>query len=506
MKNKKLWTILLLAVLILQVIAEVITAWLLIRLNVLPTIYVLVVILVLVFMAVLSGALMFVRGKKPVGAGRRIFACVLALLLVVGCGVICKVAGDAYKVVDAVTNKVTTTTRNVYVFVRADDPAQTLSDARDYTFGYVAQYDTKHTQQAISQIEETVGGAVQLNAYEQSARMADALFAGETDALIMNGASVALLIEDENYADFTEKVRILETMSFAQLEESEQTEPVEETTSPVDQNVTNSPFIVYISGTDTRSSIFTVNRSDVNILVVVNPVTKQILLLNTPRDYYVANPEGDGAMDKLTHCGLYGPECSVEVLEELYGIQIAYYGQINFTGFETLVDAVGGITVYSDQSFKAQDTYITVGNNTLNGKQALDFARERYRVSGGDTGRGKNQMKVVKAVIEKMTTGTTVISNYSAILQSLEGMFTTSMGMDDISMLVKMQLSDMASWNIQSFTVTGVGGSERTYSMPGVYAYVMYEDETVTAYASELVNRVLAGEILTEEDMNVPKE
>ena len=196
----------------------------------------------------------------------------------------------------------------------------------------------------------------------------------------------------------------------------------------------------------------------------------------------------------------------MKVLGDLYGVDVDFYGQINFTGFETLVDAVGGITVYSDQSFKAGNTYISAGNNELNGSQALDFARERYRVSGGDRGRGNNQMKVVKAVIEKMTSGTTIISNYSAILASLEGMFRTSMEMEDISMIVKMQLEDMAKWNIQTFAVNGVGGSEKTYSMPGSYAYVMYEDKNITGYASELIQKVYTGEILTEEDMVMPQK
>ena len=114
-------------------------------------------------------------------------------------------------------------------------------------------------------------------------------------------------------------------------------------------------------------------------------------------------------------------------------------------------------------------------------------------------------MKVIQAVIEKATTGTTIISNYSGILLSLEGMFKTSLSMDDISQLVKMQLSDMASWNVKSFAVTGTGGSEKTYSAPGNYAYVMYPDEDVVAYASELVERVIAGEILTQEDITLPE-
>lgn len=504
MKNKTLWTILLVAVLVLQVIAQVLTAFILIRLNMLPDAYVTVLVLAMLLLVAMTAMLMFLRGKKPVSVARRIIACVLALLIVCGCAFVTKLASDAYRTMNTVTNHVTTTTRNMYVFVRFEDPAQSLEDAADYTFAAIENYDITHTQQAIEHISEVIGKPATVTNCTRATEMADKLLGKEVGALIMNGASVAILQENEGYEDFTEKIRILETMPFAQLEET--TEPsTEETTEPeIPRDVTNAPFVVYISGSDTRSSMLTVSRSDVNILVVVNPVTKQVLLINTPRDYYVANPIGDGAKDKLTHCGLYGAECSMETLSALYDLEIDYYGQINFTGFETLIDAIGGITVHSDQAFKARDTYISVGENHLNGSQALDFARERYRVSGGDNGRGKNQMKMVKAVIEKLTTGTTIISNYSSILGSLGGMFSTSMEMDDISLLVKMQLSDMASWNIQSFAVTGVGGSEKTYSIPGEYAYVMYEDENSTAYAAELAARVIAGEILTDEDMKLP--
>lgn len=499
MKNNKLWKIILPVVLLLQVVAQVLTAVAVMRLNMLPDKYLIVLLAGMVLLTAITASLMFLAKK-------RVLACILALLIVLGCGFVARLVTDAYRTVSTVTDRVTTTTRNVYVFVLSEDPAQKLQDAADYSFGFVENYDVKHTDRAIERIGEVVGKDITLAPYTRASEMATALYGKQVGALIMNGASVALLLEEEGFEDFTEKVRILDTMSYTLLEEQEETEPPQTTEPTVPGDVTNTPFVIYISGSDTRSSMLTVSRSDVNILAVVNPVTKQVLLINTPRDYFVPNPEGDGAMDKLTHLGLYGPECSMQTLGELYDLSIDYYGQINFTGFEKLVDAVGGVTVYSDQAFRARNTYISVGENNLNGSQALDFSRERYNVSGGDNGRGKNQMKIVKAVIEKLTNGTTIISRYSAILQSLEGMFSTSMGMSDISMLVKMQLGDMASWNIQSFAVTGVGGSERTYSIPGDYAYVMHEDEASTAYAAELAARVIAGETLTDEDMKLPKK
>lgn len=502
MKNNKLWAVLCALVLFLQLAAEVLTAAIILRLNMLPDKYAVVLFALLALLLLVTGILLFAGKRNTTGKKiRRIFACLLALVIVCGCALVAKVASDAYRAMNAVTKPaVTTNARNMYVFVREDDPAQSLEDAADYTFAIIQDYDLEHTEQAIVEIGEAIGKEPGIREYVSSAEIADALFAGELDAAVMNGVSVALLLEQEGYEDFTQKVRILATMSLSSLEASvETTAPTE--TVPVEDNVTNTPFIVYISGSDTRSAILDVSRSDVNILMVVNPVTKQVLLLNTPRDYYVPNPAGNGRLDKLTHCGIYGVDCSVEALEGLYDLEVDYYGQINFTGLETLVDAVGGVTVYSDQSFSARDTYIYVGENHLNGRQALDFCRERYHVTGGDNGRGKNQMKVIKAVIEKLTTGTTIISNYSSILKSLEGMFTTSISMDEISMLVKMQLEDMASWTVHTVAATGSGGSEKTYSMPGSYAYVMYPNDAVVEHMSTLVDRVIAGEILTEADL-----
>ena len=502
-KNKKIWNILSAAILLLQAAAETLTAVIILRMNLLPNKYAVVLVAVLAMLLLLTGLLFFVRRKKPVGRIRRIIAGILALLIVCGCALVSKLAADAYQAINAViTPTVATSTRNMYVFVRQEDPAQSLLDVADYNFAIVEDYDVEHTQQAICMIEEVAGKEIAVTGYEMTSQLADALFGQQVDALIINGAAVALLMEEEAYTDFTQKARILYEIS---LEELEVTEPTTEpTTEPaVQEDVTNSPFVLYISGSDTRSKKLNVSRSDVNILAVVNPVTKQVLLLNTPRDYYVPNPAGGGKLDKLTHCGLYGTSCSMETLSTLYDLEIDYFAQINFDGFETLIDAVGGVTFYSDQSFTARETSIHKGENKLTGKQALDLVRERYHVSGGDNGRGKNQMKVVEALIGKMTNGTTIISNYSAIIKSLEGMFKTDVSMDDISLLVKMQLEEMPSWTVKSFAVTGKGGSEKTYSAPGVYAYVMHPNTDVVAQAAELADRVLAGEILTDEDLKI---
>lgn len=502
MKNTKMWNILLVVVLTLQAAAEALTVAVILQLDMLPTKYVVVLAAVMLVFLAFTTLLAFVRNKGLVSQARRITACVMALLVVVGCAVVSNIVATAYDTVSNVTNNGgATNARDMYVIVRMEDPAKALADTKGYTYAAIENHNAAHTEHVLLQVKGATGEQPQVKYYKQSTLLADALFAEEADALILSGASAALLIEDEAYEDFFEKARILATIPYDKLEQDE-TEP---TPNDPDKDITETPFIVYISGSDTRSKVLTVSRSDVNILMVVNPVSKQVLLLNTPRDYYVPNPAGDGALDKLTHCGLYGVDCSMEALEGLYGIQIQHHGQINFTGFETLIDAIGGVTVYADQSFTARETYIQKGENFLNGRQALDFARERYHVSGGDNGRGKNQMKLITAVIKKMTSGTTIISKYSSIMDSLEGTFTTSLEMSDISKLVKMQLSDMASWDIQSFAVFGTGGSETTYSSPGSHAYVMHPDKDVVKYASELIQKVLDGDKLTKDDVTYSK-
>ena len=493
-------------VLLLQIVAETIATAIILNLDMLPSKFVVLLIALMVLLVVPVALLMFVKRKGTVGKTRRIVACVLAMVIACGCCIVAKYASEAKSTITNVSSgDKTTNVRNMYVLVRAEDPAQTLQDAVDYAYAGIADYEVSRVEKLLKRINDETGKTPEVAGYASAAELADALLSDAVDAVIMNGASIALLIEDEAYETFMDKVKILYSVSYDVLagKDTTQTEPTEQ--QDPDKDVTNSPFVVYVSGSDTRSSILDVSRSDVNILMVVNPVTKQVLLLNTPRDYYVGNPAGDGALDKLTHCGLYGVDCSMEALEQLYGTKIKYYGQINFTGFETLIDAIGGVTIHSDQAFTARDTYIRKGENQLTGSQALDLARERYHVSGGDNGRGKNQMKVIKAVIEKMTTGTTVISNYSAIMSSLEGMFSTNLQSSDLSKLVKMQLEDMASWDIFSYAVVGSGGSEKTYSAPGHYAYVMYPNEESVAYASGLVEKIFTGVELKEEDMTMPE-
>lgn len=264
--------------------------------------------------------------------------------------------------------------------------------------------------------------------------------------------------------------------------------------------ITKEPFVIYLSGVDTRGELTENARSDVNILAAVNPVTKRVALVNTPRDYYV-DLAGTSSKDKLTHAGLYGVETSMETLGNLYGVNVDHYIRINFAGFISIIDALGGVDVYSDQAFTSvgspgyyDPTTFVEGWNHLDGKSALAFARERHAFASGDIQRGINQMKVIDAMLNKIKSPA-LLMGFSKIMDAASDCFVTSFSKDQISALVRMQLSDFAEWDIESYTVTGTSSSStKCYSAKGQKLYVMKPDDSSVSKAREMIASVLGGE------------
>lgn len=265
------------------------------------------------------------------------------------------------------------------------------------------------------------------------------------------------------------------------------------------------PFVAYMSGVDTRAEVLEQSNGDVNVLAVVNPETHNILLLNTPRDYYIQNPAGGNAMDKLTHCAAYGIGNSEKALSQLYGCDVDYYMQVNFVGFEKIIDSIGGVTVYSDEAFttSTQDGQVfTVneGENYLNGAQALAFARDRMHVAYGDNGRGRDQMRLIEGVIDTIAEDPSRLdSNLDEFLKGLGGTFETNIPVLTVFSMLSEQMGDpKPEWNIREYAVTGHNGVDKTYSMSEP-TNVMYQDPDLVAHASELIRDVLGGQNLTDE-------
>ena len=268
-------------------------------------------------------------------------------------------------------------------------------------------------------------------------------------------------------------------------------------------DITRKPFNFVITGIDVDGTIDEQGRSDVNMVVTVNPSTHQILMTSIPRDYEIYMAEFDNAMDKLTHTGFYGVGTTIAAEEQLLDTTANYYVKVNFTTVERFIDAVGGVDVESEYEFtpvKLKDWTVQKGMNHMNGKQALAFARERKAFPTGDNQRIKNQQAVFEALIRKATSSRTMILSYNKVLSSLRNYFEMSFSSREIRRLVKMQIAHNPDWHIFKNTVVGGDGSLPTYSTGGDYAYVMTQDEESIENAKTLINAVLEGQTLQADE------
>ena len=309
----------------------------------------------------------------------------------------------------------------------------------------------------------------------------DNLKSGKSKAMVLSGSYASLLESvDSNYASnlktiYTYKIKKKNNNSANQ----------------VDSKV----FNIYISGIDTYGPISTVSRSDVNIIMTVNMNTHKILLTTTPRDAYVKIPGGGADQyDKLTHAGIYGVETSEQTLEDLYGIKIDYYARINFTSFLKLIDQLGGVTVHNDQAFTSLHGKFDfpVGDIQMNSEQALGFVRERYSLDGGDNDRGKNQEKVISAIVNKLASLKSV-SNFTSIVNNLQDSVQTNISLDTINALANTQLDSGSKFTVTSQAVTGTGstGQLTSYAMPNSSLYMMKLDNSSVASASQAIKNLM---------------
>lgn len=381
--------------------------------------------------------------------------------------------------------KVTTTEEPKAVFsvyVLSEDPAQRIEDTTGYRYGvYSSQEDQEHVSKAQSDLQQTLGKAPETSAYESVFSLIDALQQQEVRAVLLNEAYLASLMETTGY-EWTES-GLRKIVSY-EYQDASQGEPI-----TVPENIPDT-FVMYISGIDTYGGISARSRSDVNILAVVNTQTKQILTLATPRDFYVDFSVTNGAKDKLTHAGIYGVDASIDALERLYDVSIDYYLRMNFSGFVEVIDALGGVDVYSDYDFTVKNIKeYHKGYNHLTGLEALAFARERYSFATGDYQRAKNQMEVIRAVITKCASPA-ILTNFGDVMNAISGSFETNMPEDQIMSLIKMQLLEQSTWEISSFTTQGTSAFAPTYSMPGRDLYVIIPDEPSVSEAKARIQEI----------------
>lgn len=371
----------------------------------------------------------------------------------------------------------------VAVYVNTNDEAQTLQDAADYTFGILAQIDRANTDATLKEIEKTLKQSIHTTEYGALIELVNALLDGEVGAIVMNTAFIDVLEEIKEYADITDRLREIEVKQ------------VEVPVAPAPDTDDDGIFRVLISGVDTKGALRARSRSDVNIIATVNTNTHEVLLLTTPRDYFVELPISNGQKDKLTFAGIYGIENSVGTLEMLYDIDIDYYFRLNFSGFSKIIDAIGGVDVYSEYAFKIKFHEYQQGYNHLDGTSALAFARERYAFASGDVQRGKNQMAVIQGVINKLTTSTALLNNFTELMNSLNGCFESNVPYEQVAGLVREQLNSMPAWRVHSYNVTGKGAYRVPYSSSH-NSYVMIPDDEKVAIAKEKMQAIVDGKLL----------
>ena len=427
------------------------------RFPILPMKYMLVVIVSLLLIASLLTLSQYkLKGKKRM-PGKLGILLLSALLLFVNY--------TYFKTVDLFDTIVQSEDIDVIsVIVKDRSPYQYIEDLKGHSYAVMENHDgfVDETIEAIKQ--DNSESDMNVLSYTGIENLVTALFNNDVDCIVINESFRSII--EENFESFTNDTRVIYSKNYeTKIEEIKVSD------------ITKDTFSVYISGIDTYGSISTKSRSDVNMIVTVNPTTKQILLTSIPRDYYIPFQILNGAEDKLTHSGLYGVEETKNNVAAFFNIEIPYYVRVNFTSVIDIVNAIGGIEVYNPRAFNN----FQEGNIYLNGEEALAFARERYAFAAGDRERGRNQMRVITGIINKLISPA-IIKNYMNLLNSLHSSFQTNLKDDQIISLIRMQIDDMSSWNIESISVDGSGTS--LYSpIYGSDLYMMIPDQSTVEAA-----------------------
>ena len=463
---------------VIQTIASIALMIVLNLLGMIPLKYLILVAVLLFFFWCITLNSQVARRKK--GTFGKVFSLLLTFCLFIGSyyvaeanDMISRITGGNYKV------------DKMIVAVRADDPAETLEDAADYTFGVQFSKGSDNMQAAVSDIQKQIGSEIQTTECDSVQTQAQQLLDEEVDAIIYNGAYTSLM--EENVTDFSKKIKILYTFDIrVQLDFGN--------SGATDDSITKEPFTIYISGIDTYGEVSETSRSDVNLIAVVNPKTYQILLVTTPRDYYVPIPGVSGGQkDKLTHAGIYGIDASMRTLGELYETDINYYARL---------DTLGGVDVYSELAFQTGTESgcivdVQEGWNHLNGEQALAFSRERHALADGDNQRGKNQQAVLTAMLRKCLSPTMLLKA-GTIMNQVSSEVETNLSQAQINSLIKYQLNKNATWTIQSVAATGTNDKGYCYSSGDTPLFIMDPDEDVVQEIIDLANVVEEGGTLKD--------
>lgn len=466
---------------IILIIASIMLFGTIIYINVLPIKYLSLLLgLILILNSIISFILSRKRLKKKIKKVFSVIAIIFSIIFILGSFYIYKTFG----VIEDMTQKYKTYT--YHILVKNDSTYQNIKELEGKNLGYYNNND-ELTKEALKELEKTI--KTKNEGFGNYESLTKSLFDKETDALLLEDTQKKKLDSASNNASnslsgFTSKTKVIYTFEVKVK--------IEDNT----RKTTKNTFNVYISGMDEYGKVSEISRSDVNIVLTINPKTKQILITNIPRDYYVKLHDTTGYNDKLTHAGIYGIDTSIATIEDLLGIKIDYYFKVNFSSLQKIIDALGGVEVYSEYSFQSFNGYnFTKGYNKVNGKQALAFVRERKSFADGDNQRGKNQQAMIEAMFRKCTSPE-IIVKYNSLLNSLKDSMITNMSTKTMVSLVKMQLSNNTSWTITTNSLTGTGSYDYTYTYPYQELYVTVPGDDSIKDAKEKIEKVSSGEML----------
>lgn len=481
---------------LIQIITSGLLIWVLYSIGSIPINYIYILAVVLCLLLIGEYFLIFCKKAK---SKRAVITKILSILLS-----IVMVAGSFYayefgRVVNLMSDK-SFQSRAISVIVLKDSEIYNESLLKDKKLGLMNFMDKESMDYAIKDINKNIA-PVQSHDYDDFTKLMNAFYKKEVDAIILDEAFRSLATTGHD--NFDEETRVVYQVTKH-----------ESKVNAKNVNVTEKPFVVYISGNDEYGKLSAISRSDVNMLVVVNPNTSQVLLVSIPRDtYYPLNRNGQ--YDKFTHAGMYGLDESQKTLENMLDEEINYYVKMNFTSFMKVIDAIGGITVdvpkyatlhSDDGSFttrvknpKTKEGYtIKPGINHFDAREALAFVRERKSFVAGDFIRGKNQQLMISAVLKKVCSPA-ILTSFSGVLDAVSSSIETNMSADEINSLIQLQLSKMPSWDIQSCQIKGDVGNKPCYSLGNKSASVVIPYTSSIQEVVNNINKVKNGEKIKTE-------
>ena len=433
-------------------------------LNMLPTKYYVILLIVIILFNILGAWLLIIKKTWTKIVGGIIY---LLLFIVSVAGIFS--LGDLNSFLNKAFSNNTVEINTYNVVVMKTSKYEKIEDLDDKKLGYLS--NDEHKDDVLKNVSEKV--KTDLKDYEDFYNIYTDFINDKIDAMVIDTVYLDILSDEFgtiydciDYCSFADDYRVL--YSFEIKTEKEVTkEKVNEL----------KPFNIFISGSDAHSNIiYNKSRSDVNMILTINPNTKTVLMTTIPRDYYVQVHGQTGLKDKLTHAGIYGVDISRQTVEDLFDIDISYSIKVGFPSVVKLVDLVGGVDIESDITFNSyhmKGWTVKKGINHMDGEHALAYARERYAYASGDRHRVLNQQQVLEAVMKKVMTNRTMLLKYNELLNSLSELYRTDMPKDIVTMLVKDQLENMSSWKFESQTVSGADASSPTHTAPNSKRYVM---------------------------------